>query len=236
MFVLLTSGIPGFQTLHPVWLAIPFLSVALDRLFVAFDERKPYGNMFEAGFSLSLGSLFYLPLVVLLPVFMAGGHLVARDSRWREIVLVLTGALVPWIFAFSAYFLLDRTGELFGIINSYLTGPGDNLWENIPLMIFAGFTALLTLAGSYRILRQIDEKKVSFRKYYTFFFLLFVSTVLAYTLIPAVSNAMFIIAAVPVTFLLSNYFESMRDGYFREILFLMVIGSGHLHPVDLILF
>lgn len=34
---------------------------------------------------------------------------------------------------------------------------------------------------------------------------------------------MYIVAAVPVTFLLSNYFESVKEGYFGEILFLVII-------------
>ncbi len=224
MFVVLTSGIPGFQTLHPVWFAIPFLSLSIDRLFVAFDERKPYENLFEAGFFLSLGSLFYLPLMILVPAFMIGGYFITRDARWREIVILLTGAIVPWIFTFAVYFLLDRSSVLSGTIMTLLTSPAEKAGKNIPLLVFAGVTGLLTLAGSYRILRQLDEKKVSFRKFYTFFFLLFVSTVLAFLFIPSVSGSMLIMTAVPVTFLLSNYFESTRFGYFGEILFLLIIG------------
>ncbi len=67
LYVLLTSGNPGYQALHPVWFAIPFLLGAIDRLFVAFDVRKPYGHLFNSGFLLGMGSLFYPFLLVVFP-------------------------------------------------------------------------------------------------------------------------------------------------------------------------
>ena len=93
----------------------------------------------------------------------------------------------------------------------------------MPVLLLASYLGLLILAGSFKILGQIDEKKASFRKFYAFFFFLFVSAVLAFVFIPAVTIAMYIVAAVPVTFLLSNYFESVKEGYFGEILFLVII-------------
>ena len=223
LFVLLTSGIPGLQSLYPVLIAILFLSLAMDRMFAAFYLRKPYRNMFEAGFLLSLGSLFYFHLLVLLPLFLAGGRVFARDARWREVVLVFTGGVVPWIFLVAVYFLFDKTEELFSMVSLLVTGRGEGFRGSMPVLLLASYLGLLILAGSFKILGQIDEKKASFRKFYAFFFFLFVSAVLAFVFIPAVTIAMYIVAAVPVTFLLSNYFESVKEGYFGEILFLVII-------------
>lgn len=224
LFVMLTSGIAGFQTLHPVWLALPFLTAATDILFGSIDIRKPYSRLFKTGVVLSVGSLFWFPLVFMLPVFMVGGSMMARDARWRESTLLFLGALVPWIFAFSAAFLTDTTPALIQLTGALINTSLPKFGGSIPVMAFAGLTAVLTLAGSARILQRYDQKKVSFRRFYVFFFLLFLSCVLAYVLVPAVTSAIFMIAAVPVTFLLSNYFGSFRRALPAEVIFLLILA------------
>jgi hypothetical protein len=139
------------------------------------------------------------------------------------VVLVFTGGVVPWIFLVAVYFLFDKTEELFSMVSLLVTGRGEGFRGSMPVLLLASYLGLLILAGSFKILGQIDEKKASFRKFYAFFFFLFVSAVLAFVFIPAVTIAMYIVAAVPVTFLLSNYFESVKEGYFGEILFLVII-------------
>lgn len=226
LFVLLTSGNPEFQALHPVWLGLPFLMGGLDYLFGTFDVRKPYDNLFKAGFLTGLGSLFCFELLFTLPAIMIGGWMLARDTRWREIVLCLTGALTPWIFALSIYYLNDN---LPGLRVKLITET--NILRNVhsiplPFWFYAGLLALLTLAGSYMILLKYYEKKVNFRKYYVFFFILFVSLILASILLPAAGTGIFIIAAVPVTFLLTNYFFSIKHMVTAEILITCLLISA----------
>lgn len=224
LFILLSSGIGGFQTLHPVWLALPFLSLAIDRLFVSFDLRKPYSLLFNTGLFLGLGSLFWFHLLILLPAFIIGANMMARDTRWREGTLLFLGTLVPWTFAFSVAFLTDSTRDLAGLISGQLLTQVPKLSISIPVMLFIGFTALLTLAGSYSILQHYDQNKVSFRRFYIFFFLLFISCVPAYFFIPGVTPAIFILAALPVTFLLSNYLESFRRYLPGDLILLLILA------------
>ena len=224
LFVLLTAGMPEYETLHPVWFAMVFFIFGIDRIFLSFDIRKPYNNIFIAGFFLSLGSLFYFNLLLILPAFIMGGRIMARDAGWREPFLVFLGSLVPWIFVFSIYFLLDNTAGLVqGIDLNFLT-PKENILKNVPALVFLGILGLLTIAGSFTILKQYAEEKVKFRRFFLFFFLLFISAVLSFLLVPAVSFEIFILAAVPVTFLLSNYFESFQRFRFVEIVFALIIG------------
>jgi hypothetical protein len=224
LFILICGGYPGFQTLHPVWFAIVFLLLGLYKLFAAFDIRKPFSDIFDAGILLSIGSLFYFNLLFCLPAFMVGAFSLPRDARWREIVILFIGALVPWIITLSVYFILDQTAELFLEIRNSVVALKTGFEGNIPLMIFTGYLVLLTLTGSNLILRQYEVKKVSFRKYFTFFLLLFVSSIFIYFLIPAASTEIFIIASVPVTFLLSNFFISSKRSFISEVLFIVILG------------
>jgi hypothetical protein len=224
LFVMITSGIAGYQTMHPVWLALPFMALAIDRLFASFDQRKPYGSLFNAGIFLSLGSLFWFHLIFMLPAFLIGSHMMARDSGWRDGSHMFLGALVPWIFAFAITFLTDSAGNLATLILSQVIHPLPPFTATLPVLIFAGLMAVLTLAGSYAILRDYDHNKVSFRRFYVFFFLLFLSCVAVYFLVPAVNSSIFILAALPVTFLLSNYFESLKRVIPGEVIFTLILA------------
>jgi len=218
LFVLLTSGNPEFQALHPVWLGLPFLMVSLDYLFGTFDVRKPYDNMFKAGFFTGLGSLFCFELLYTLPAIMIGGWMLARDTRWREMVLCIVGAIIPWIFALSLYYLTDNLPFLWIELKTETNISRIALSIPLPFWFHAGLLALLTLAGSYTILLKYYEKKVNFRKYYIIFFILFLSLILASLLLPVAGTGIFIILAVPVTFLLTNFFFSINRLVTAEIL------------------
>jgi hypothetical protein len=224
MFLLITGGIREYQTFHPVYPAIIMLLLGLFRLFGAFDKRKPYSQIFDATLILGIGSLFYLNLVVLLPAFIAGGKILGRETRWREIVVSIAGFLTPWIFAFSWFFFTERTTELLQILNNnFLTG-NDRFAGNLPLQVYLGILGILTLAGSYLIIVQYDEKKVSIRQYYLVFFLVFVSAVASMILIPSVSAEILLVAGVPVAFLLTNLMLSFRRVIWGEVIIYLLVG------------
>lgn len=224
IFILVSGGFPGFQALHPVWFALPLLLLGIYRLFASYDSRKPYARIFDTGILLSLGSLFYFNLIFLLPAFMVAARMLPRDARWREIVIMFLGALIPWIITFTVYFILDQLPALNQNIKSSVLSHDLSLTRDIPLLIFSGYLVLLTIISSNLIIRQFDIKKISFRKYFTIFFVLFVSCILIYFLIPAASVEIFIIALVPVSSLISNYFISSGNTLFNEGLFVLIIA------------
>lgn len=226
IFIVLICGIPGFHELYPVWFSATFLLIGIDRLFASFDLRKPYANLFNAGFFLGIGSCFYPGLIILVPAFMFGGWYLARDSHWRESVLCFLGALVPWILIVMLYFLIDKKVVMKEILSSGLTSVKAPVLTNTALLFYSGFLGLFTLAGSYVILLKYDEKKISYRKYFILFFMIFLSLVLLFFIIPAVQAEIFIVATLPVSFLLSNYFDSIRRPFVSEIVFTLFLGMA----------
>lgn len=224
MFLLIAGGIREYQTFHPVYPAVIMLLLGLFRLFGAFDKRKPYSQIFDANLILGIGSLFYFNLAVLLPAFIAGGKILGRETRWREIVVALSGFLTPWIFAFSWFYLSGRTAELLQVLHDNFLTENDRLTGNLPLQIFLGLAGILTLAGSYLIIAQYDEKKVSIRQYYLVFFLVFVSAVSAFFLVPSASAEILLVAGVPVTFLLTNLMLTFRRVIWGEVVIYLLAG------------
>lgn len=223
-FMLITGGISELHYFHPVYPALIFLLIAIYRLFSAFDQKKPYSQTFDAGLLLGLGSLFYLNLIVLLPAFIAGGSIMGRESRWREIAVSFLGFIVPWIFVFFWFFLIDKIPELTELLKANILTDNDRLMGNIPVLIFLGFLLLLIIAGSYKMIKQYDEKKVSIRQYFLLLFLMFASTVLSVFLLPASSTEALIVSAIPATLLISNFLLSMKRIFLSELIIYILAG------------
>jgi hypothetical protein len=150
--------------------------------------------------------------------------MMVRDPHWREPFLVFLGALVPWILVFSTYFLIDKTQVLLQWIHNSFLHSGESILKNIPFLAYLCLMGLLTFLASIAIIRQYGEKKVRFRKFFMFFFLLFVSVVISFVLIPGSSSEVLIFAALPVSFLFSNYFDSMKKFLFGELVLGVIIG------------
>lgn len=222
LYVIIIGGFTELHTLHPVQFAVPFLLFALYNLFGTFEKSKPYSNIFNAGFFLGIGSLFYLNLIVLFPAFIIGIGLLSKDRNWRGYVILFLGFLVPVIFAFSYATLLDQLPELIKTFQNNIIMPANQVPANIPLYVLLAYLTVLTLAGSMKIVQQYDSKKISTRKYFTVFFILFICSLLSYLFIPGASQEILMIASIPVTFLVSNLFVFMNRKIPAKILFILL--------------
>ncbi len=224
LFVIVVSGFTQLHTLLPVFPATLFLLFALFNLFATFEKPKPYDNIFNTGLFLGIGTLFYLNLLILLPAFIIGIVILSHESNWRYYVILLIGFLLPAVFALSYAFIIDRIPELFLSLKNAFTTPENFFHTNIALYVFLSLLILLTLTGSIKIMQQYDSKKVSTRKYFTIFLIIFIFSLISFILIPVTSQEILIIAAVPVTYLMSNLFVFMKSKFWSEFLFLLLIG------------
>ena len=108
--------------------------------------------------------------------------------------------------------------NIFSRINHFKT--------NYPLQGFLGLLIFLTIIGSIKIMQQYDSRKVSTRKYYSVLFVVFLFSMLSFIFIPATSQEMLVIAVIPVTILVSNLFVSIESVFWRELLFIMLLGAA----------
>ncbi|MCD8569161.1 MAG: hypothetical protein LRY50_12905, partial [Geovibrio sp.] len=91
-------------------------------------------------------------------------------------------------------------------------------------LIYLGFLILLILPGSFFLIGQIDEKKISTRKYFQIFFVIFLTSVALLLVVPAVSLEILVIMAIPLTFLISNYLIYMRRQFWGNVLLFLFLG------------
>lgn len=224
LFVIIVAGYTQLHTFHPVYLAALFLLFAIFNLFSTFEKTKPYSNIFNAGFFIGVGTLFYFNLIVLFPAFFIGILILRRNNNWRGYVILLIGFFLPFIFTFSYAVITEQTLEILKMFEKNIVTPVNHFCTNIPLHGLFSFLILLTLAGSIRIFMQYDSKNVSTRKYFTMFFIFFIFSMLSFVFVPVASYEMLVIIAIPATYLISKFFVFMKSKFWSELLFLLLIG------------
>lgn len=224
LIILIISGFTAMQTLHPVYFAALFLLLAIHRFFSIFDKTKPFSALFDTGLLIGIGSLFYFNLILIMPAFLLGIIILRNDFDWHDFAVCFFGFVLPIIFALSFSIVQEYFLEQFKILELCITTPNNHFKSNIPLHIFLGFLIILTFLGSIRIIQQYDTKKVSARKYFTFFFLIFIFCLLAFIFVPATSQEMMVLMAIPVTFLVSNLLVFMKSRFWSELIFTLILG------------
>ena len=224
LYVLLVGGFTKIHTLHSVYFASAFLLFAIHRLFSAFDIKKPYSAAFDSGFWLGVGSLFYFDLIFLFPAFIIGIAILSRETGWRSLTIHLVGFLLPFIFAISYAVLTDQFPALLKIFEQNLLTPNTHFKSNIVLQLYLGFLIILTILGSILIIQQYDTKKVSSRKFFMVFFILFVFSLAGFVFVPSISQEVLIILAIPVCYLVSNFLVSIRSKFWGELIISLLLG------------
>ncbi len=222
LFVIIAAGFTGIHALHPVYFGAVFFLIALYRLLDAFDKPQPYSAAFDTGFFIGVSALFYINVVVLFPAFLIGIGILSRETKWREFLIMIIGILLPFVFAISYAYLTDAVSEFAVILKSNIVTPNNHYSHNIKLLIYSAFLLMLTVLGSVKMIKDYDTKKVSTRKFFIVFFLIFLCSVAGLIFIPAVSQEMLLITVIPVTFLISNFFVFMKSRFWSEFLFLLL--------------
>jgi len=225
LFILITSGMHSLHSMHPVYPATLFLILAVDRIFSSYNKAFVHSNAFDAGIFMAIGSLFYFNLIFFFPFLWIGFIILNPKVNWREYILTTLGFIFPWLAALIYYMISNRTDELLNILESNLTTHQFFLTQNLPIQIYLGFLVFLTLLGSFFLLAQYDEKKISSRKYFKAFFWIYLITSVLIIANPAISQEIIVILAVPLTYLISNYLIFMKRQIWGEVfLYLLAVG------------
>ncbi len=225
LFILIASGMPDLHGMHPVYPATLFLVLAIDRIFNSIDKEIIHSNAFDSGIFLAIGSLFYLNLVFFFPLLWFGFIIIKPNVNWREYILTTLGFVLPWLAALTYYLIAGRENELWYMLQMNFTSHQTFLKENLPIQIYVGYLVLLTLLGSFFFLSQYDDKRISSRKFFKVFFWIFLISIILMAANPVVSQEIIIILALPLTYLISNYFIFMKRQFWGEVFLYLLTAA-----------
>jgi hypothetical protein len=223
VYIIFIGGFTTLHTLHPVYFASIFLLLGINSLFSIFNNPKPQTDIFNAGLFIAIGTLFYFNLIAILPAFLIAISVLRRERKWREFLILIVGFVIPSLFALSYAFVTDQLNAVFITFQKNIITPVNYFKNNFPLLGYLILLVLLTLIGSVKIMQQYDSMKVSTRKYYLVLFIIFIFSMISFVFVPAASLEMLVISVLPVTFLVSNLFTTIKSGFWRELLFTMLV-------------
>ena len=225
LFVLITSGMPDLHAMHPVYPAALFLVLTLDRIFNAYDKEVIHSNAFDAGIYLAIGSLFYLDLVFFFPLLWFGFIILKQKVNWREYILTTIGFVLPWLAALAYYFIAGKEDELTHTVQMNFTSHQIFVEQNLSFLLYIGYLILLTCVGSFFMLSQYADKRISSRKYFKVFFWIFLISIILIGANRAVSQEIVLLLAIPLTYLISNYFIFMKRQIWGEVFLYLLTAA-----------
>jgi len=108
-YILLVSSIPDFLSLSPPLLANTFYIIALLQLFETYKKNTVAAGIFNTGFWLAIGSLFYFSTITFVILAFIGLGTI-RTARLKENLVLIIGFIVPYFLCNVIYFWNDQLG------------------------------------------------------------------------------------------------------------------------------
>ncbi len=204
-------------------IACLFLLLCVERLFESVDQKGLSFRFLDSGILLGLASLFYFNILFLFPFFILA-QIILRPLRWREILHIILGMCLPFIYIFSTYFIqgISISDTWDQILEWVLLKKTIN--TNWYFLGAIGFYVLVLIISSVVALQRFASTKIVIRKYYQLFFSLFINLLLIFIFIPSTGIEVLFLFAVPASVPLSIYFTHCRSSFVNKLLLFFLLA------------
>ncbi len=230
-FVLISSAFFDLHYLHPAIVANIFVLMSIVEIFSTYRKPKAYASTFNAGFLIATASLFYINAGILL-LFVFISLIIIRSFNWREWLSVLIGFAVPYILVSTSLLWLDSWVDFVTTLELIMRSHTNKLNFSISHYISAGILLMLGLFSIFKLSTTYTNSKVSTRSYFSSFIWLLILLILTFVIVPFASIELIVLVAVPLSYLLTNYYLSKGNKWVQEISFLILILSFSLFYIQ----
>ncbi|MEI8046990.1 MAG: hypothetical protein WCI92_06405 [Bacteroidota bacterium] len=217
----------SFQTMHALLPAGIFIIIALNSILTMYGRQAAYHQVFGAAFSLSIASLFYIPLTYFL-LLLWFTLITYRVSSWREYAISIIGYILPFIYYISWLYWDDKL--IMGL--NQISGSIFRFSLPEPLskvnLIWLIVSASIILIAMVAVLNIMGDKLISLRRraWVLFNFSFIGLIVVLLTGWPMLSiNYLFVI---PASFFITGSLTLIKRPFWFEVLaigyFLLFIG------------
>jgi hypothetical protein len=105
IYVVLMSFNPGVIRFNEILIVNLLLIFTCEKIFSLFKNESPAGIIFDCGLLISVTSLIYFPVIILL-LFLLIVLIIQRAFSLREWTIAVVAFLLPYFFLFTYSFLL----------------------------------------------------------------------------------------------------------------------------------
>jgi hypothetical protein len=220
VFVLFTSAIPLFTSVNSFVIINVLLILFMQGILKLSVVENPVSALFNASFYLGIASLFYIPMVYLLP-FIWIAVLINRHTDLRNFLVSFAGLLLPFLLIFAIFYwddtAIEKGKQLIEMMRDLNFSIKLNMltYFEISLLLFL----LLIIVISFLILiGKMGEKSNYTRKNLTVLFYYLFSTLFIFLLFSDHPDHL-LIFSLPAAFIVTIAVYTVNKSRFINILF-----------------
>lgn len=223
LFVVFSSLFTTFLFLNTVLMVNFFVILLVGQLFSLYKSMISYQTVFNCGLIVSTGALFYFPFLLVFPVIWVS-LFVLRSFNWREWAISFVGLLVPILFVWSYYFIINKLS-----VFSRLWMP---LKTQFPVSLSIDFNdylvlipvLLVFLLSIYAWRQNFFKNVIQVRKSQEVLFVLPFFLGVSFYLKSNYTIMHLQLLSVPFSIFLAYYFISARKKWLYESFFIIICG------------
>lgn len=210
-YVLGMCAVPNMLFLNAIHFVNLFLLMALSILFtIKSNEKKAINKTFISGLLIGISSIFY-PLAIFNVVIVWCFLLLFKSFNWREWILPVIGALIPWLYIFAYYFMIDEDliQRLLTSVESSNLIYSSNTYIKYALYGFFGLTMLFSL---FFMINTTQHVVIQTRKSVQVLILILLCQLAVYGLsfIIEFDNYGLLFLVLPISFITPYFFYSSK--------------------------
>ncbi len=228
-YVLLSGFIPEFMLCSGPMIANTFYIIALFNLFEIYKQPSSADSIFNVGFWLGIGSLFYFSMSLYV-VFGIVGVSILRGAKLEEYLMIMAGFIIPYILTVSSFYIWGDLNNFiqwqykdsFDIIPASI--PTIDLIQSLKLMYF-GILMVLAIF-SYNI--YTGKRAIQGKKYVDILYWCLVFAGVATVVQKGLELEHLLLLSVPLSLLIAFNFMAFKNRYLAEGLHLAMVATGVL--------
>ncbi len=225
LYVAITSSFPSLQTFHPVYPATLFVLLSVYYIFNTYHRKNEISSTFNASFLLSIGALFYLPVITLFPLIWISIFVLQKSDNWRLLVIPLIGFSLPWLLLWSFLYVTGSDQTFITSIFLGMKSVNNQFLFKIAFLLVTVFIFLLSAFGSISLINSVSIRKMSTRKYFIILYWMLGLSIPSVFLFPSTGLGVIAISTIPVSYLIAVFFMSGKRSFWREFLFFLFMAT-----------
>jgi len=230
---ILLGGYFLIQKISAVFFANIFLLIAIELLIQTNFKKQSLIKYLNASVLLAISSLFYFPYFFFI-IFALIAVIIIRSKITREFFVVIFGFVITYIFFFEVHYLIyDKLPSLEIFWNS-LSSKEVKFHNNIPEKIYFSFLFIVFIFSNIKIMQSIRTRMIEIRTIFQLLFFFFLFTALLFITIPSIGTSFFITIAIPLSFLYSYFFISLKNNRKNKFLFFLFFIAPFIYQLSLV--
>jgi len=230
MYVVFSSLFNIFLYTNTVLFANFFVILLIGQLFSLYKSNFSYQSVFLSGLIVATGTLFYFPLLLVFPIIWVS-LFILRPFNWREWVISVIGLLIPALFVWSYYFIINKIS-----VFARLWMP---LKSQFPVSISIQYTDYLVLIPIIIVLllsfiawrTNFYKNIIQVRKSQQVLFIIPFFLGISFYLKSNYSIAHLQLLSAPMAVFLAYYFISAKKKWVYESLFIIICSFIYIFQI-----